>query len=116
DPATARGRPRANLWTTGGQGPSGQHDRLEGVGLPREPDPLVEGHRRPVEVVDVQRQVRVAIERQVAAGGHGGGAHAAAAQLRGDVDALDLGGVAAGAADVHLELEGAAGLVHVGPA
>jgi hypothetical protein len=35
-------------------------------------------------------------------------ADAAAAEVGGDVDALDLGGVVAGAADVHLELELAA--------
>src|SRR5918994_1823989 len=94
----------------------GQHDRLEVVGLALEPDALVQGDRRGVEVVDVQRQVGVAVEGEVAAGGHGGGADAAAAELGGDVDALDLGGVVAGAADVHLELELAGLLVDVGPA
>src|SRR5215203_6656939 len=113
DPVTPPGRPTADLWKTCRLR---QHDGLEVVGLALEPDALVEGHRRGVEVVDVQRQVGVAVEGELAAGGHGGGPEAAAAEVGGDVDALDLGGVVAGAADVHLELELAGRLVDVGPA
>src|SRR6266508_340631 len=81
---------------TGSARPSGEHDRLEVVGLAAEADALVEGDGRGVEVVDVQRQVRVAVEGERAAGGHGDRADTAAAQLGRDVDALDLGGPAAG--------------------
>src|SRR5215203_832686 len=113
DPVTPPGRPTADLWKTCRLR---QHDGLEVVGLALEPDAFVEGDCRGVEVVDVQRQVGVAVEGEVAAGGHGGGADAVATELGGDVDALDLRGLMAGAADVNLELELAGRLVDVGPA
>src|SRR4029453_7821579 len=92
-----------------------QHDRLEVEPLTAKAEAFVERHRGAVEVVDVQRQGRVALEGQGAAGTHRLGAEAAAAELAGDVDPLDLGAVLAGAANVHLEHQLAVGVFNVGP-
>src|SRR6266545_4819509 len=113
----ARGPPE-KLWITarGGPLPLWKDDRLEVVGLAPEPETLVQRDRRSVEVVHIQGERGVALERQGAARAHGSRAHALTARLRRDVDALDLGAAVAGAADVHLEQQLAADLVDVGPA